>query len=426
MKKIVKGIIAVLLLISFVGCKAEINAKEVFKEALQKTDELKNVYYGIDGNFEIETMGMKIDADFDFEMWVKNVGDINNAEAMAHMSVNMFGTEIEYTMYVKDGKYYEDDGVTKKVSTEPTGAPVPMPTEIDYNELAEQVDTVFNLKAKKVGESTEITINFNKAVLAQLNKEFSDELGMGAEIEDMVIIFLIGKEGMIDSGTISFSMKMEDSTMAVTIKGDAEIKIEEIPSDYEIQYPDLSEFVEYAFSNNWDNGGIEYNRGITSDNLFYSEYLGVIMQLPSNYQFLTDKEMGETLGASAQDLGNNISSGPIYEFAALDDSESTMIAVITQEMPFGVASEALNYSIEGAKTSIKASMDAEVLEDLFVEVDGVIMSGFVYKMRTMGVDMYSYQYFFLRGDVLVSIVIGFTEAPNEAELEKILSSFGFE
>ena len=250
MKKIIRGILSILLLVSFVGCSSKVNVKEVLLNAFKNMALAENVYYVMDGNIMMSTSGFNITMDFDMTMWGKNIRTITEAEYRMDMILAVMGMKEEMHIYYKDGKTYLEQGGAKIVNDTPLDVDIESMTTLyaSYNDEVEkmfdQLALYFDIKGKKVAGGTQVTLKIKNSSLKLINEELTKSSDVQGEIKELNIVFVINDEEMFESISFIITVELQEQGTSTTVSANLDMLVEILDDNYEIEYPDLREFVE--------------------------------------------------------------------------------------------------------------------------------------------------------------------------------------
>lgn len=232
------------------GCSSSSNKDEeaikTLNDALEKTNEEASSAGAMSMSMNMESGGEEMSIEMAIDFIINNADDEEKMEADMGVTMNMYGTEYEGKMYMKDGKTYMDMYDSKTISSADSGESMSEQTgltEIDEDSIeSAQIETK---DGKKV-----ITIELSeKAVKELVMDQLSEDLSSSGLSEDNIAIkdykieYVVGDDGYIYEQDISFSLKLTVDDESATLDMKANVTYTSF-GEQKIEFPDFSEYVE--------------------------------------------------------------------------------------------------------------------------------------------------------------------------------------
>jgi hypothetical protein len=248
--KILKRAWIILLLFAFVGCSQKVDSKKILTNVAKNMAEIENVYYIIDGKVTMPSNGINIEMDFEMDLWAKNIKNILEGECKIVMTLSALGMKEEMSIYYKDGKTYLEQGNSKMVTDSFFDLSEEMIGDINSSYTAgaenmlEKLFILFDVKGKKVQSGTEIIMKINKAILKEMNEDLAKSMEMQGGVREISIVILVNDDEIIESVNFNVVLELEQEGKPTMLVIELNSMMEILEDNYEIEYPDFSEFIE--------------------------------------------------------------------------------------------------------------------------------------------------------------------------------------
>ena len=248
--KNIKRVWIILLLFLFVGCSQKVDSKKILTNVAKNMAEVENVHYIIDGKVTMSANGLNMEMDFDMNIWAKNIKNLLEGECKIIMALSALGMKEEMSIYYKDGKTYLEENDLKMVTDSFFDMNEEMISGINSSYTAEtekmldQLFILFDVKGKKVQDGTEIVMKINKAILKEMNEELTKSIEMQGRIREISIVVRVNNDEIIESVNLNVVVEVEQQGTSTVLVINLNSVMEILEDNYEIEYPDFSEFVE--------------------------------------------------------------------------------------------------------------------------------------------------------------------------------------
>ena len=258
MRKSIKSfVILIMLLVLFVACgsKNDNNSntngnlssiesvKEAYSEAFENSKTFTDVHSKITMNVSATTGGQTMDINYFSESWTRNGSSPELVEMKMSSVMEMFGMEFTFLVYAKDGVFYLDDGISKYIISEADVANYS--ANVDTNEVFDVINMSSDYSVRAVNGGQEITFVIDKNAVLKLMKDSMSEDQLDAVVvKELSGVVFINASGFVETTSITMEIDMEEQGVVVTTKTIIKIENEILPSSYEFEFPDFSEFID--------------------------------------------------------------------------------------------------------------------------------------------------------------------------------------
>lgn len=237
MKKLIALSLCVLFVLAvFSGCKAK-TPLEIYYDAASKINSADSIDSDFSALMEIRGDGVSMDATFTGNS-KRELGE--NPRAVMEMAVEMMGMKIDTTAYL-EGEWMYMEVLGQKVKVKNSAADIQIP-ETSYSLFAEEM--IKESSVEKTAQGTEGTLVIDakklpKEDIFDLLGELESVVEQAADVsfDTITMKYVIGKDGIMKSTTVSFDFVMAMGAQGVEVSFSMEMIINQV-GGVKLEFPD--------------------------------------------------------------------------------------------------------------------------------------------------------------------------------------------